>query len=64
MRCAAPTRPLVVGYDPAVFSAAVERIAIDDGRLAPVWKERIFRVVLTAKVGEARGECWVMFAAG
>jgi hypothetical protein len=64
IRCAAPTRPLVIGYDPSVFSAAVESVVIDDARLEPVWGECVYRLVLTARVGEARGGWEVTFAAG
>jgi len=64
IRCATPTRPLVVGYDADVFAVDVERIAIDDARLEPVWGERVYRVVLTARGGEARGGWRVVFGAG
>lgn len=48
LRCASPTRPLDVRYDPQQFGASVETIEIDDARLKPVWGDRVYRVVLTA----------------
>lgn len=56
LRCASPTRPLVVRYDPAIFSASVEPIAIGDARLRPIWGERVYRVVLQVRSPQAEGE--------
>ncbi|MFN8512960.1 MAG: heparinase II/III family protein [Chloroflexia bacterium] len=64
IRCATPTRPLIINYDPKLFTVAVERIAIDDARLAPVWGERVYRLVLTAQEGKTHGDWWVTFTAG
>ncbi len=64
LRCAGPTRPLVVRYDPAVFSATVEPIAVEDARLKPVWGDRVYRVVLTARSPRAAGEWTLTMTAG
>lgn len=61
IRCTTATRPLVIGYDPAIFSAALEPITIDDARLAPVWGERIYRLTLHARMLEPRGRWEVTF---
>lgn len=55
LRCASPTRPLIIHYDPAVFAVVAEPITINDTRLRPVWGERITRIVLTAQHPERAG---------
>jgi hypothetical protein len=47
--------PAVLLYDPRRFAAAVEEKPIDDARLQPVWGERLFRIVLTARDRALRG---------
>jgi hypothetical protein len=42
-------------YDEHLFSAAVEEKPIDDARLRPVWGDRLFRIVLTARGRATRG---------
>ena len=50
LRCDAPSRPLLVRYDPAVFAANTEAVSTrGDGRLTPVWGERVYRTMLTVK---------------
>ncbi|HEY9078125.1 MAG TPA: heparinase II/III family protein [Anaerolineaceae bacterium] len=38
----------VIEYDPAVLSAACERVALTDERLQPVWGDHLTRIVFTA----------------
>ncbi|MGN6758084.1 MAG: heparinase II/III domain-containing protein [Thermomicrobiales bacterium] len=59
LRCAGPTRPLLVEYDAAQFTPTVEPITITDERLLPVWGERINRVLLTARQPTAEGR-WTL----
>ena len=42
-------------YDAGRFTAGVEEKAVTDARLQPVWGERLFRVVLTARGRAVRG---------
>jgi hypothetical protein len=44
-----------LAYDPKRFLATVEEKAVDDARLQPVWGNRLFRIVLTARETVARG---------
>jgi hypothetical protein len=46
---------LVLAYDPARFSAAVEQRVVDDARLRPIWGERLARVILAAHKAALRG---------
>jgi hypothetical protein len=55
LRCATTTRPLLIHYDTETFTPRVEEVAITDARLHPVWGDRIFRVILTARHPAARG---------
>jgi len=45
----------VLLYDVGRFTAGVEEKAVTDARLRPVWGERLFRVVLTARGRALRG---------
>ena len=45
----------VLLYDTRTFSASVEPQEVTDSRLRPVWGDRLFRVVLTARDRAARG---------
>jgi hypothetical protein len=45
----------VLLYDAKRFTASVEEKAVTDTRLRPVWGERLFRIVLTARERSARG---------
>jgi hypothetical protein len=45
-----------LAYDATQFTASVEERKIDDPRLKPIWGERLFRVVLTAKHARATGK--------
>jgi hypothetical protein len=45
----------VLLYDPKTFSASVEPQEVTDSRLRPVWGDRLFRVVLTARERAVRG---------
>jgi hypothetical protein len=64
LRCRTPTRPLTIAYDPALFAARIEPLAIDDRRLGPVWGERIYRVILDVIDPTAQGTWSATFAAG
>ncbi len=64
LRCATTTRPLLIRYDPDVFAARVEEIAIDDARLAPVWGARVFRVILDATQPASSGHWEITMKAG
>jgi len=59
LRCAGPRRALDVRFDPEAFTVEIERIAIDDARLAPVWGDYISRVQLHATSPALRGE-WIL----
>jgi hypothetical protein len=45
----------VLAYDPKRFTATVEEKAVDDSRLQPIWGDRLFRIVLTARDHALRG---------
>ena len=45
----------VLLYDAKRFAASVEEKVVDDGRLQPIWGDRLFRVLLTAREPSARG---------
>jgi hypothetical protein len=45
----------VLQYDPKLFAASVEEKVVDDGRLLPVWGDRLYRIVLTARQRSLRG---------
>ena len=45
----------VLLYDAGRFTASVEEKAVTDARLQPVWGNRLFRIVLTAREKVARG---------
>ncbi len=55
LRLAGPGRPLLVDYDSKAWNAAIERIAVDDSRLTPVWGAFVSRVLLTSLQPSARG---------
>lgn len=59
LRCASPTRDLLVHYDARTFSPTVEEIDITDARLQPVWGERIYRVILAAREPQQQG-AWTL----
>ncbi len=62
--CAAPSRPLVVEYDPNELAAHVETLAINDARLRPVWGEHLYRVVLEHRHPGSIGRWRLTMAAG
>lgn len=64
LRCTGTKRQLLVHYDAAQFEAAVERIAIADARLGPVWGEAVYRVILTARAPAPTGVWTLTMAAG
>lgn len=64
LRCTTTTRPLLIHYDANVFTPAIEEIAITDARLHPVWGDRIFRVILTARQPAAHGQWRLTMEAG
>jgi len=45
----------VLLYDDKRFTASVEEKAVTDSRLRPVWGDRLFRIVLTARESSRRG---------
>jgi hypothetical protein len=49
LSCASPARPLRVRFDQSVMAPEVEEIAVEDARLRPVWGDRVYRVILTAR---------------
>lgn len=63
LRCTGVRRPLDVRYDPAVFNAEIERIAIDDTRLSPVWGDYVSRIQLHVSAPAAQGDWTVTMSA-
>lgn len=59
LRCASPTRDLLVQYDARAFSPTVEEVDITDARLLPVWGGRIYRVILAAREPQQQG-AWTL----
>lgn len=59
LRCAGPQRALDVRFDPQAFSLEVERIAIEDARLSPVWGDHVSRILLRAVSPAAKGD-WTL----
>jgi len=47
--------PAVLLYDARRLTAAAEEKPVDDARLRPVWGDRLFRIVLTARDRAVRG---------
>jgi hypothetical protein len=45
----------VLLYEPKLFAASVEEKVVDDGRLQPVWGDRLYRIVLTGRDRPLRG---------
>jgi hypothetical protein len=45
----------VLLYDGKRFTASVEEKAVTDARLRPVWGDRLFRIVLTARQSSRSG---------
>jgi hypothetical protein len=45
----------VLLYDGTRFTARVEEKAVTDSRLRPIWGDRLFRIVLTARASPRRG---------
>ena len=45
----------VLLYDAKLFVASVEEKVVDDGRLQPIWGDRLYRIVLTARERSRRG---------
>ena len=45
----------VLLYDAKIFVASVEEKVVDDGRLQPIWGDRLYRIVLTARERSLRG---------
>lgn len=56
-----PTEVLL-RYDPATWHPEVERIAIQDQRLGPVWGEALYRLTLTAAEAPGRGSTQMQFS--
>lgn len=52
---ATPTRPLAVVYDADALEARVEKVEIDDSRLAAAWGLAVYRTVLSARHPAAEG---------
>ena len=52
---AGSAKSAVLLYDAGRFAAAAEEKALDDARLRPVWGERLYRIVLTARSLAAQG---------
>ena len=50
-----PEAGQVLLYDGKRFTASVEEKAVTDARLRPIWGDRLYRVVLTARERSARG---------
>jgi hypothetical protein len=48
--------PLAITYDNSFFSARVETIPIEDGRLRSSWGNTLYRILLTAAAAPASGE--------
>jgi len=63
LRCAGADRPLYIHYDGHQFDVNVERIAIDDERLAAVWGEAVYRVILRVREAAAEGRWQLTMAA-
>jgi len=51
-----PELQLVLAYDPSLLAAAIEEIPITDGRLQPVWGNRVARILLTLQSNAEQGE--------
>lgn len=49
------TQSVTLNYDAALFTAAVETVALTDQRLTNVWGNEIYRVTLTAKKQQLKG---------
>jgi hypothetical protein len=64
LRCITTTRPLLIRYDAETFTPTVQEIPITDARLLPVWGDRIFRVVLSARQPAAQGTWRLVMEAG
>jgi len=45
----------VLLYDATRFAASVEQKRVDDARLQPIWGDRLYRIVLTARAKALRG---------
>jgi hypothetical protein len=60
----ASARGAVLLYDARRFTAAAEEKAVTDARLRPVWGERLFRIVLTARGRATQGSHRVTVRAG
>ncbi len=45
----------VLLYDANLFGASVEEKVVEDGRLQPIWGDRLYRIVLTARERSVRG---------
>ncbi len=59
LACTGVERRLVVRFDPQVFEVTIERVDIDDARLAPVWGSHVSRVLLRATSPTAHGS-WTL----
>ncbi|HWR49821.1 MAG TPA: heparinase II/III family protein [Bryobacteraceae bacterium] len=46
----------VVEFDAGTLRAEVETIKVEDGRLSPVWGQRVYRILLTNENAPAKGE--------
>ena len=51
-------------YDPKLFVASVEEKVVDDGRLQPIWGDRLYRIVLTARERSLRGSHRIVVRSG
>ncbi|MEU8383530.1 heparinase II/III family protein [Streptosporangium sp. NPDC048865] len=57
-------RPLLVHYDPAAFTADVERLPLDDPKLSGVWGDHLHRIVLRATTPRASGSARLVMKPG
>ena len=51
--------PLAIGWPTGVFEAAIEQVEVTDGRLRPVWGDRVWRLRLTTTSAVAEGD-WLV----
>jgi hypothetical protein len=58
------TGPVKVRFDAGALSPKVEEVKIEDGRLKPVWGDRIVRILLLASKPPAKGSFSVRFGQG
>ncbi|HXI17651.1 MAG TPA: hypothetical protein VNM48_14925 [Chloroflexota bacterium] len=64
LRYAAPSRPLLLTYDAAVFTPRMGETQIDNARLRSVWGGRVYRIVLEVKQPATQGSWRLEMRAG